>query len=162
MYLGKTGAVPKSVKREKGKSLKSYKGQTEARAQHREKTLWKWFSLFIRLRDCPDNSLGFAICKTCGKRQHYKEMDAGHYISRRWKPTKYREDNVYAQCVHCNRDLSGNLDRYAEVLGAEKVEELREVSRKPWKNWQLWQVESKIAEYKQKAKDEAVRTGAEI
>ena len=162
MYLGKRGAVPKSVKRDKTAKLKSYQGMTSAKAEKREGTLWKWFSLFIRLRDCPDNSQGFCRCKTCGKVDRYKNMDAGHFISRRWKPTKYREDNVFAQCVHCNRDLSGNLDEYAKALGAEKVAELKEESRKPAKKMLLCDVESQIAYYRQKAKDEAFRVGVEI
>ena len=161
-YLGKKGPVPKSIKREKKTKLKGYKEMTSAKADKRENTLWKWFSLFIRLRDCPDNSQGFCRCKTCGKVDRYKNMDAGHFISRRWKPTKYREDNVFAQCVHCNRDLSGNLDEYAKVLGSEKVAELKMESRKPAKKMPLYQVESMIAEYRQKAKDEAFRVGVEV
>jgi hypothetical protein len=156
------GPVPKSVKRDKKTKLKNYKGMSEAKATKREGTLWKWFSLYIRLRDCPDNSQGFGKCVTCGKVDHYKNMDAGHFVSRRWKPTKYREDNVSLQDVYCNRDLSGNLDEYAKVLGEEKVAELKEASRQPAKKMPLWEVERMIAEYRQKAKDEAYRVGVEI
>ena len=134
----------------------------EAKADKREATLWKWFSLFVRLRDCVEGTHGFARCISCGKAQHYKDMDAGHYISRRWKPTKYDERNVHAQCVHCNRDLSGNVEEYSIKLGVELSEELKAKSKEPAKKMVLWEVESKISEYRQKAKDEAYRVGVEI
>jgi len=144
------------------KRIKGYSGISEAKADKREKRLWYYFSLFVRLRDCIDNTQGFARCVSCGKAQHYKDMDAGHYISRRYKPTKYDERNVNAQCVHCNRDLSGNVEEYAIRLGDELAQELKDKSREPAKNMVLWEVEAKIAEYRQKAKDEAYRVGVEV
>ncbi len=159
-YLGKTGAVPKKGK--VSKKQKSYNEMSEARSNKREDTLWKWFSLFVRLRECPDNSQGFARCFTCGRVHHYKEMDAGHYMSRRHKATKYDENNVRGQCVHCNRDLSGNIGEYERALGSELAESLRLKSKEKSKKMPLWEVESKIAEYRQKAKDEAYRVGVEL
>ena len=153
------GAVPKQGLKKKAKN---YKGMNEAKASKREDRLWHYFSQFIRLRDCIDGTPAFAKCISCGKPQYYKEMDAGHYVSRRWKPTKYDERNVHAQCVHCNRDLSGNVDEYARAIGDDLASELKELSRQPAKKMLLWEIESKIAEYRQKAKDEAYRIGVEI
>lgn len=151
------GACPKMGKKDKERSL-----QNEVKGEKREKSLWKWVSLYSRLKGCPDNSQGFTHCITCGKVHHYKDMDAGHYISRKWKPTKYDDDNIHAQCVHCNQHLAGNVDKYAEVLGVEIAEALFKKSRTPAKKMRLWEIESMIGEYRQKAKDEAYRVGVEI
>jgi len=59
---------------------------------------------------------------------HYKEADAGHYISRRHKATKYDEKNVHLQCKRCNRYYNGNIINYRKKLakkyGASVVEDL--------------------------------------
>jgi hypothetical protein len=160
------GPVPKAIKKEKKQGLKNYKIMNEVKADKKEKTLWKWFSLFIRLRDCPDGSYGFGPCFTCCKVDNYKNMDAGHYISRRHKNTKYDEDNVALQRVHCNRDLHGNVDSFQSALinkhGSIILTKLEVLKTSPAKKMKLWEVEAKTAEYRQKAKDEAFRVGVTI
>lgn len=64
-----------------------------------ESELWKWFSLYIRQRDCKD---GYFKCPSCGLVKEYRSADAGHFISRQFKSIKYDERNVYAQCKRCN------------------------------------------------------------
>lgn len=79
-----------------------------------EATVWKWFSKFIRLRDArPD---GLSKCSTCGKFHFWKEMDAGHFITRDCKSTKYDEKNVHAQCPHCNRFKSGKQFEMSQYI----------------------------------------------
>jgi hypothetical protein len=148
MYLGKKGAVPKM-------SL-----EDEVIAEKKEDTLWRWFSRYIRLRDSDEN--GMCVCKTCGAVKSYKQMDAGHFVSRRWKPTKYREDNVYAQCVHCNQHLSGNLALYRVAIGEEKALELEDASRQPARK--MWPSEVKTLSnyYREKAKREGDRVGVKF
>jgi hypothetical protein len=80
----------------------------------KEDTLWKHYSLYIRLRDSDLN--GYCACITCGKVHHYKEMDAGHFISRRHMATKYDERNSSGQCVHCNKWLYGNQLKYISAI----------------------------------------------
>lgn len=75
----------------------------------KEDTLWKWFSLFIRLRDSEN---GYCQCISCGAIKHYNEMQAGHFVSRRHMSVKYNEMNVNAQCVYCNYYLSGNQAKH--------------------------------------------------
>ena len=63
----------------------------------------------VRMKAADEN--GLAECVTCGKRQHYKEMDGGHFISRKWTATKLVEENVHPQCKgtvgdRCDSDLS--------------------------------------------------------
>ena len=147
------GACPKN---------KDDKIKKEVMAEMKEPTLWKWFSLFVRLRDCVEGSQGFARCISCGKPQYFKSMDAGHYISRRFKPTKYDERNVHAQCVSCNQHKSGNVDEYAKAIGVEVAQELYDKSREPAKKLKLWEVVAMTKEYRLKAKNEAYRVGVEI
>jgi len=154
------GAVSKKGKKEKAKN---YSLMNEAKASKRESTLWRWVSLFVRLSAVPsDETYGFAICFTCGARKHYKEMDAGHCLSRRHKNTKYHEDNLRCQCVHCNRNLYGNVAEFEKRLGLEIVNKLKALTKLPAKKMPLWEVEAKIAEYRQKAKDEAYRVGVTL
>lgn len=65
-----------------------------------EDKLWKVFSEFIRRRDSDENGIG--KCVTCGYREEWKYMDAGHFISRKHKSTKFDEMNNNIQCKGCN------------------------------------------------------------
>jgi len=81
-----------------------------------ETTLWNWFSKYIRLRDADDN--GYCRCIISGKPIFWKDCDAGHFISRRHKATKYDERNVHAQGRGSNRFKSG--EQYAYGLAIDK------------------------------------------
>ena len=76
------------------------------------------FSLYIRLKNSNEN--GFCKCISCQKIQHYKEVDAGHFISRRHMSTRYDVNNVFPQCRYCNRYVAGNQWLYSQAL--EKIE----------------------------------------
>jgi hypothetical protein len=76
--------------------------------------LWKAFSLYIRIRDADAN--GYCTCITSGKRIHWTECDAGHFISRRHMATKYDEQNVHAQGRGDNRFQSGQQYIYAREI----------------------------------------------
>lgn len=83
---------------------KKWLGQP-SKKENLEATLDKWFSKYIRLRDSDKN--GICCCITCLRIFHWKEGDAGHFISRDRSATRYDERNVNAQCVPCNRFKSG-------------------------------------------------------
>jgi hypothetical protein len=85
------------------------KGKTEL--QEAEEKLWKWFSLFIRLRDSDKQGIG--KCFTCGRLKHFREADCGHGIGRQYKATKYDERNNNLQCKFCNGLNEGQKDVYA-------------------------------------------------
>ncbi len=164
-YLGKTGAVPKQGLKKKAKPKRDYAG--EIKSEKREKTLWKWFSLYIRLRDAPDNGQGFQRCFTCGKVSHFKEMDAGHYVRQKnHKATVYEEKNVHAQCKNCNMILNGNeavhAQRIDERYGKGTAEQLEAQGRVLFKKRSFDEVKEMSDEYRFKAKDEAYRVGVEI
>ena len=76
------------------------------------------FSKYIRLRDALKTTGSLTDCKciTCGKMQPIKDIDAGHFVSRRYNNTLFNERNVHAQCRYCNRFLGGNLLEYRRQI----------------------------------------------
>lgn len=84
------------------------------------------FSEYIRRRYAEDD---IAICVTCGKTDHYKSLQAGHFISRKQYATRWDEDNVQVQCVACNVYRYGEQYKFGLYLGAEKSQELLQKSR---------------------------------
>lgn len=58
------------------------------------------FSQYIRLRNA--NAQGIAECYTCGKTDHWKKLQCGHFMSRKSYSTRFDETNCQVQCVKCN------------------------------------------------------------
>lgn len=108
-----------------------------------KKDLWKHFSLYIRRRD------NF-ICFTCGKKGEGQGMHAGHFISKAagGLALYFNEDNVHAQCYHCNINLGGNQWEYGQRLGTKKVNELMKLKNESWK-WDGDNYLEKISYYKE-------------
>ena len=73
----------------------------------------KAFSLYIRLRDSKD---GLSECITCGVQKPVKEMQAGHFVSRRVNKLRFDDLNVNAQCYSCNVMRYGEQFQYAKAL----------------------------------------------
>lgn len=73
----------------------------------------KVFSIYIRTRDSKD---GLAECITCGVMKPIKEMQAGHFVSRKVNKLRYDELNVNAQCYVCNVMRYGEQYKYAKQL----------------------------------------------
>jgi len=115
-----------------------------------KKRLWKIFSQYIRIRDADDH--GYCKCITCGKRFHWKEMDAGHFISRAWNNLLFNEYNVNAQCHRCNRFLEGEKDLYGKALDKKYGKSTRPMLNKlkmP-RNFKCDELEDMIDNYKDK------------
>ena len=55
----------------------------------------------VRLKASDDN--GYCQCVTCGKIDHYKNMQGGHFYSRRHTVFKLFEENIHVQCPACNQ-----------------------------------------------------------
>lgn len=72
------------------------------------------FSLYVRQKDIDHD--GNTKCVTCGKVAHWKNLQAGHYISRNHLSTRWEELNVFPQCVGCNIWGRGKHDEYAIYL----------------------------------------------
>ena len=83
------------------------------------------------------NDKGICQCVTCGKHDHYKRMNGGHFIGGRYQSILLIEDNIHVQCVDCNKEESGNRDKYVEFMletyGPEKVQELRALKHSGYK-----------------------------
>ena len=43
-------------------------------------------------------------------------MDAGHFVQRDRKATRYNDHNVHAQCPHCNRFRGGEQFKHGEYI----------------------------------------------
>lgn len=82
---------------------------------------WKLFSRYIRQRDK-------GVCFTCGKKDEWKRMHAGHFIHGKHTPLYFNEYNVHCQCPKCNTFLGGARDIYLRNIqkkyGIKKGDEL--------------------------------------
>jgi len=113
---------------------------------HLVKKLDTVFSQYIRRRYAKND---IAECVTCGKKDHWKKMDAGHFMSRKHYSTRWHEDNVQVQCKSCNLYNQGEQYKYSIFLGDDKSEELYMMSKQTVKisNFEL---EELIELYQQK------------
>jgi hypothetical protein len=116
--------------------------------------LWKVFSEYIRLRDADEN--GYCVCCTSGQRVHWKECDAGHFISRDKKATKYHEQNVHAQNRNHNRFRSGEQFLHGKFIdnkyGPGTADKLLMLSRQPYKLGQF-EIDQLTKYYREKVKE---------
>jgi len=116
-----------------------------------KKKAWTLFSKYIRLKYADDN--GYVQCVTCKCIKHWKEMQAGHYISRRFSFYLFSETNVFPQCVACNMFNKGELGKYCLFLqgkyGKEWVDE-RTNTAPPIKQFKRPELEIIIESLKQK------------
>jgi 5-methylcytosine-specific restriction endonuclease McrA len=85
------------------------------------------FSQYIRLRYSKNE---IATCVTCGKQDHWKKMQNGHFVSRKHYATRWDEDNCQVQCSGCNVFRYGEQYLFSKYLGADLSEELLMKSRK--------------------------------
>ena len=74
------------------------------------------FSQAVRLRD--SDKYGNAPCITCGVVKPWKQMQAGHFVSRKVSLLRYDDENVNAQCVGCNMFKAG--EQYAYSIALDK------------------------------------------
>ena len=57
------------------------------------------FSQYIRQKNALNE---IATCFTCGKQDHWKKLQNGHFQSRRFYSTRWDEQNCQVQCAGCN------------------------------------------------------------
>ena len=92
----------------------------------------KVFSIYVRTRDIDRHET--AECVTCGLRDHWKNLQAGHFISRVVLATRFNPVNVQVQCFACNVWRRGNPAEFAGYLqrtyGHGIIEELLKEKRK--------------------------------
>ena len=74
----------------------------------------KYFSLYVRQRDADIN--GFVRCCTSGELHHWKNLDLGHFMSRRFEATRYDEKNTGPQSRSSNRFNQGEQYKFGLYL----------------------------------------------
>jgi len=96
------------------------------------KKLDRLFSIYIRTRHAKE---GMVRCVTCKDPlpKHWKEVDAGHFVSRRHYATRWNQQNVHAQCKSCNGFHGGQnyiMGKYIDkTYGEGTADELITMSR---------------------------------
>ena len=114
----------------------------------------------VRMKASDD--AGFCQCVTCGVVKHYKEMDGGHYISRKYNATCLMEENIHPQCKGCNGFKNGNMDAYAlymlDMYGREFLDELNQLkhSVRKFTTAELKEIQ---ADLRKQIKDQEARIG---
>ena len=98
-------------------------------------TAWKWFSLYIRLRDALETTGSPESCRciTCKIVWPIDYIHAGHMLGGRTGGILFDESMVFGQCRKCNCDGNGEYQAYKMVMvernGLEWYE-LKEQARK--------------------------------
>ena len=103
------------------------------------------FSRYIRLSSADHR--GFCECVTCKKKYHWKNIQAGHFMSRKHYSTRWEEDNVFPQCLACNVYRSGEQYKYSLFLGQELSDKMHRQSHETVKFSSL-ELEMLINKYK--------------
>lgn len=74
------------------------------------------FSLYVRNRGA---RFGYNHCYTCIAYLPVEELQAGHFINRRFLNVRWHPLNVWPQCNTCNVSKHGNLVKYKAKLIAQ-------------------------------------------
>jgi len=74
------------------------------------------FSKYIRLKNSVDEK---ATCFTCGKVDHWKKLQNGHFQSRKHYSTRWDEVNCQVQCAGCNVFKYGEQYKFSVNLDAK-------------------------------------------
>ena len=119
-----------------------------------KKAAWKACSEYVR-KSAADRD-GIVECYTCGKRAHWKKMQAGHAVPGRGNAVLCELDALRVQCYSCNICKHGEhhvfLPKLIKELGMERVDEiiaLRHISVK--RDIEYWQ--EKRSEFEQKTEE---------
>ena len=73
----------------------------------------KVFSIYIRRRFANND---IAQCFTCGKQDHWKKLQNGHFQSRKHYSTRWNEKNCQVQCAGCNVFRYGEQYKFSKNL----------------------------------------------
>jgi hypothetical protein len=94
-------------------------------------------------------------CPLTDKVLHISQIHVCHFISREYLPLRWSEDNCLLCSAYTNTIENGiraegysslHIKRYSEFLGAEKVNDLKQLSKQSVKVDKYWLID-KIKEY---------------
>lgn len=142
------------MRRERESMKKTKRTLTKAK-----KELWAIVSKYVRLRDCiiTTGTKFEGLCVSCGVRKNLENADAGHFITRAFKPLCYDERNIHFQCKRCNGPLKGNFVGY--IGGLKKrygdgfpnlLVDIYEAKRNGLNQWKVFEIEALIEDYTRK------------
>jgi hypothetical protein len=93
-----------------------------------------------RLRDCGGID-GGTNCISCSVYKPYSELDGGHFIAKTSSAIRFDERNINAQCIKCNRYLSGNGRHYLRGMIAKYGQEITDELESKEKENHKWTIE---------------------
>jgi hypothetical protein len=108
------------------------------------------FSQYIRKKNADKN--GNCTCCTCGNVMPWKEIQAGHFMSRKHYSIRWDERNVHPQCVACNVFRYGEQYKYSIFLGKE-LADLLYLQSKEVKKYTNDELQSSIEHYSKMIKE---------
>lgn len=112
----------------------------------------KVFSQYIRLKYSDEN--GYCRCISCGKIHFWKDIQCGHYMSRRYMSTRWSEDNTRPQCVSCNIFNQGNIQMFRRALikeiGEQRVDLIEARARQETCKYSEFEYSVMIKDFKKK------------
>ena len=112
----------------------------------------KVFSQYIRLKYSDEN--GYCRCISCGKIHFWKDIQCGHYMSRRYMSTRWSEDNARPQDTACNIFNQGNIQMYRRALskeiGEQRVDLIEARARQETCKYSEFEYAAMIKDYKKK------------
>jgi hypothetical protein len=104
---------------------------------------WNLMSEIVRRKFADDN--GYVECFTCGRTQHWTEVDAGHGIGGRRNYVLFLEEIIKPQCKPCNGYNGGRYEifllKLIDLYGRECVQEWVNDSRKPCKRTKAYYID---------------------
>lgn len=129
---------------------KASQGRKTANAKNKLRdTLDAVFSRYIRLKYSDKD--GNCRCISCGRVLPWREIQNGHYMSRRYMSTRFAEDNCRPQCVACNIFNQGNIQMYRRGLiaqiGEKRVDIIEARARTETRKYSSFEYQQLIAYY---------------
>ena len=98
---------------------------------------------------------GYVQCYTCGTKKPIKEMQCGHFQSRRSMSTRFHLNNTRPQCVKCNMFSQGEqllfYKHLCQEIGEKATEEVILLAKTSIK-FSREELMEMIADYKNKLK----------
>lgn len=121
----------------------------------------KLLQKLVRMKAADD--CGYAQCVSCGKIDHWKAMDGGHYFSRRHTRLKCFEENIHVQCKRCNM-LMGDpqvhdayRDYMIEMYGERRLKAMKKLTYLPPKKYNRDEVIEFQKQLKEQIKEQEKR-----
>ena len=124
----------------------------------------KLLQKYVRLKAADDN--GYCTCVTCGKVDHYKAMQGGHFYSRRHTVFKLYEENIHPQCPACNvygmkttRIQEAYRIYMEDMYGARRIRAMQRLAWRASPKFNRDEVLQFQRELKEKIRNEEARIG---